>query len=206
MFAESNKTHLMYSTKNNTGFCPQLTAFIIHLLFCWFIISCESKRLKVQEQTPAASTGAYILIRDSLYTPSNGKEQGLTYKFNVDTSGYFLNSILVYLDGKKQQEIIVNQYIEKNHYELIDWNFDGNNDITVLISSGSGGNSYLIWNYDAKTKKYDYNKNLSERIGLGIDTVSKLITIYYRAGANEELRDTFRYVDGKLVSANKMNQ
>jgi len=185
---------------------PAINFFIIYLLFCWSIISCESKVFKIQEQTSADSTGAYILIGDSLYTQSKGKEEGMSYKFHVDSSRYFLKSISVYLSGKKQQEIIVNQYIQNNHYELIDWNFDGNNDITVLISSGSGGNTYLIWNYDAKTKQYYFNKDLSERIGLGIDTVFKLITIYYRAGANEELRDTFRYVNDKLVLGNKMNR
>ena len=140
----------------------------------------------------------YKLLNDSIIcNPIAGKEQ-LSYKFNLDSSGYFLKSIIVYSDFKKIQKITVNQMVEGNNFQLRDWNFDGYKDISVLSSSGSGGRTYFIWNYVPKSYRYSYNKTLSGYIGLEMDSISKYIIFHYRAGYPEEKWDTFSYINNKL--------
>jgi hypothetical protein len=140
----------------------------------------------------------YQLLYDSIIcNPVKGKEQ-LSYKFNLDSISDSLKSIIVYSDFKKIQKISVNQMVEENNFQLIDWNFDGYKDITVLEFAGSAGLSYLIWNYSPKSSKYVYNKTLSDRQGLEIDSISKYIIFHYRAGYPEEKWDTFSYVNNKL--------
>ena len=52
----------------------------------------------------------------------------------------------------KIQEIIANKSFEKKEFKLIDCNFDGYKDISVLYNCGSGGCAYWIWNYSAEKK------------------------------------------------------
>jgi hypothetical protein len=126
-----------------------------------------------------------------------GKEQ-ISYKFNVDTSGYYLKTIIVYSRNLPIQNIIVEKIIEGREFSLIDWNFDGYKDIAVLDNCGSGGCSYLIWNYSKETGQYCYNEDLSEILGLEIDNISKHIIFHYRAGWSEESWDSLQYVNDKL--------
>jgi len=46
--------------------------------------------------------------------------------------------------------------------------------------------------------KYIYNKELSEVIGLELDTFNQYIIFHYRAGFSEENWDTLKYKDNKL--------
>lgn len=140
----------------------------------------------------------YELLNDSIIcNPVLGKER-FSYKFNFDSTGYFLKSIIIYSDFKKIQKISVNKMVEENKFQLLDWNFDGYKDISVLSSSGSGGSTYFIWNYSPKSSKYVYNKTLSVHQGLEMDSISKYIIFNYRAGYPEEKWDTFNYVNNKL--------
>ena len=82
---------------------------------------------------------------------------------------------------------------------MIDWNFDGYKDISVLSNCGSGGCSYWIWNYVPKSDKYVYNKRLSEYIGLERDPIKEQIIFHYRAGFQEEFWDYYKYEKSKLV-------
>ncbi|MGV8944893.1 MAG: XAC2610-related protein [Lutibacter sp.] len=128
--------------------------------------------------------------------------RGFSYKFNIDSSGYLLKSIIVYSDNIKVQEIIANKEMwpegQVKNFQLIDWNFDGFKDITVLYNCGSGGCAYWIWNYSPKINKYIYNNKLSEVLGLEIDTISKYIVFHYRAGYSEERWDSLQYINNKL--------
>jgi hypothetical protein len=122
----------------------------------------------------------------------------LNYKFNVDSSGYFLKSIIIYSDNIPIQIIEANKEIERKDFQLVDWNFDGYKDISVLYNCGSGGCAYWIWNYSKENEKYYYNNDLSEYLGLEIDTISKFIILHYRAGYNEENWDSLQYKNNKL--------
>ncbi|WP_298288945.1 hypothetical protein [uncultured Lutibacter sp.] len=121
-----------------------------------------------------------------------------SYKFNADSTGHLLKSITVYSEGSKIQEIIANKATYDKKYGLIDWNFDGYKDITVLYNSGSGGCAYWIWNYSQNDGKFYYNDRLSEKLGLEIDPASKYIIFHYRAGWPEERWDTLKYLNNKL--------
>ena len=105
----------------------------------------------------------------------------------------------MYSDLIKVQEITANKEISEKKYQLIDWDFDGYKDITVLDNCGSGGCSYWIWNYSPVNGKYYYNKELSEVLGLEIDTTSKFIIFHYRAGYSEESWDSLQYKNNKLT-------
>ena len=121
-----------------------------------------------------------------------------SFKFNMDSAGDLLKTIGVYSSNKLVQKIIANKDIAQNKFELIDWNFDGYKDISVLYGCGSGGCNYWIWNYSPKLNKYIYNKELSEVIGLELDTFHQYIIFHYRAGFSEENWDTLKYKDNKL--------
>ncbi len=125
--------------------------------------------------------------------------RALSFKFNVDSSGYLLKTINIYSDNKQIQRIIANKEIEHNQFQLIDWNFDGYKDISVLYNCGSGGCAYWIWNYSSKENRYIYNKELSEVLGLEIDTTDQYIVFHYRAGYSEENWDSLKYKDNKLL-------
>lgn len=125
--------------------------------------------------------------------------RALSFKFNVDSSGYLLKTINIYSDNKQIQRIIANKEIYRNEFQLIDWNFDGYKDISVLYNCGSGGCAYWIWNYSSKENRYIYNKELSEVLGLEIDTTDQYIVFHYRAGYSEENWDSLKYKDNKLL-------
>jgi hypothetical protein len=181
-------------------------------LFTFILFSCTSNPIETAgvESTMPIDSGQfakmlkqeirldYKLFKDSIIcNPIAGKEQ-LSYKFNLDSTDDFLKSIFVYSDFKMIQKINVNQMVEGNKFHLLDWNFDGYKDITVLSNSGTGGSTYFIWNYLPKSSKYIYNKTLSGNIGLEMDSISKYIIFHYRAGYSEEKWDTFNYVNNKL--------
>jgi hypothetical protein len=138
------------------------------------------------------------VLSDSISTIAPDGYTQLSYKFNVDTSGNFLTSIFIYSDLIKVQEIKTNKFIQGKKFSLIDWNFDGYKDITVLDNCGSGGCAYWIWNYSPKKNRYIYNEKLSEVLGLEIDTIGKYVVFHYRAGFPEEFWDTLEYKNNKL--------
>lgn len=181
-----------------------MKAVKLYSLFLLVICSCISENNKnvltdVDSDSlnaiPQTNTGENIFEKDSII---DGTSQ-LSFKFNIDSSGAILNSIFVYLKSNKVQEIIVNKKIDNKEFQLVDWNFDGYKDISVKSNCGSGGCTYWIWDYIPKRKTFFYNKELSDRIGLEIDTISKYIIFHYRAGYSEENWDSFQYQNNKLL-------
>jgi hypothetical protein len=179
---------------------------LIYLTFC----SCNPKNtdkkinLKAVEIDTSKITQReylldYFVEGDSIWTKAIEGRPKLSYKFNLDSTGYILKSILVYSDAIKVQEIIANKDIEKKEFRLVDWNFDGHKDISVLYNCGSGGCAYWIWNYSPENGKYYFNKELSEVLGLEIDIAGKFIIFHYRAGYPEEYWDTLQYKKNKLT-------
>jgi hypothetical protein len=177
------------------------------LLFC----SCNSRNRESNndKQLPKDSSNMVSCINnfsgsssgDSIPPTKIDGLRALSFKFNVDSSGYLLNTINIYSDNKQIQRIIANKEIERNQFQLIDWNFDGYKDISVLYNCGSGGCAYWIWNYSSKENRYIYNMELSEVLGLEIDTTDQHIVFHYRAGYWEEYWDSLKYKDNKLIFA-----
>ena len=182
----------------------------LYTLIFIFFYSCYTKNEEKKSTLNAVDTDTtnykiktiqsdYIVLGDSIVTLKKEGYPQLSYKFNLDSSGDFLKSIVVYSDKVKIQKIILNiqKHVEK--LELIDWNFDGYKDISILYNSGSGGSSYWIWNYSPKTRKYYFNKELSEVLGLEIDTEEKAIIFHYSEGYSREYWDTLQYKNNKLT-------
>jgi hypothetical protein len=170
----------------------------LSILYIFFFFSCDLKMEKMEKSLTSFELD-YIILGDSIVTKKNDSYPQLSYKFNIDTIDNNLKSIFCYSDLKKVQVILVNKFIDKFKFQFIDWNFDGYNDLTVLSNCGSGGCAYLIWNYSIKNRKYYFNEELSEVLGLEIDTVSKYIVFHNRAGYNLENWDSFKYVNNKLT-------
>lgn len=177
------------------------------------IYSCNSKNsIKENALTPNNTVSSdndkqmnqldYLLIGDSIYVKKKGIVPQFSYKFNIDSSKQLLKSIIIYSDNIKVQEIVANKEMWNNgnveKFQLIDWNFDGFKDITVLYNCGSGGCAYWIWNYSENDGKYYYNSELSEKLGLEIDITSKYIIKHYKAGYSEEWWDSLQYVNNEL--------
>jgi hypothetical protein len=185
-----------------------ITALIIILLF----YSCNLKKtelnndnqpLKSELSTDSIPPTKIDEIKSELYTDSIPPTKidgmrSLSFKFNTDSSGIILKTINVYSENKQIQKIVVDKVIERLNFELIDCNFDGYKDISVLDNCGSGGCAYLIWNYSSKKNRYIYNEKLSQILGLEIDTVNQYIVFHYRAGFPEEMWDSLKYINNKL--------
>ena len=123
------------------------------------------------------------------------------FKFITDTAGDSLKTIRVYSKNKLLQEIMVNDVFETEikKYEIVDVNFDGFKDILVLKGSGSGGNTYWVWNYSIKDNNFHFNNQLSDRFGLEIDSVHDQIMFSYSGGSHVKELDTFKYKNDKLI-------
>ena len=174
-------------------------------LIIMFFSSCCLKENKSDKILTNAEPG-YLILEDSIIAIGNEFNPKISYKFNLDKANHILKSIFIYSDLKKIQEIIVNKDINELKVKFIDWDFDGYKDISVLSNSGSGGCEYLIWNYSKINGGYSYNKELSEVLGLEIDSISKFIIFHYRAGWQEEHWDSLKYVNSKLTLIKAVTQ
>ena len=127
----------------------------ILLMTSLLFLSCNSSKSKSyndnQLQKDSVDAGSIendileILDRDSIPPSKFDGLRALSFKFNVDSLGHLLKTIEVYSNNKHIQKIIANKEIERNEFQLIDWNFDGYKDISVLYNCGSGGCAYWIW-------------------------------------------------------------
>ena len=174
-----------------------LISFLL-LAGCMQEVKQESK-IELDASLGIIETYPYEVLSDSIIEHNIGGSAKLSFKFNVDSTGYFLKSIIIYKNNNKYQVIRANKDIQYNDFRLIDWNFDGFKDITVLYNCGSGGCAYWIWNYSDKTKKYYYNSELSGILGLEIDSISEYIIFHYRNGWPEEYWDSLKYINNKLT-------
>ncbi len=178
---------------------------IIILLFC----SCNSRNSDSDKDNCLQKDSANTISSINNFSESSSVDsipptkidgfRALSFKFNLDSSGSLLKTINVYSENKQIQRIIANKEIQHNEFQLIDWNFDGYKDISVLYNCGSGGCAYWIWNYSSKENSYIYNKELSEVLGLEIDTTDKFIVFHYREGNSNEKWDSMQYKDSKLL-------
>jgi len=188
--------------------------FLLFISFC----SCNIKNKQLPKNDNSIEADSYetnlkidiLSVNDSIVGDKIEGAPQLSYKFNIDSTGYLLKSIIVYSDGSKIQEIIANKQLgsigNSERFQLIDWNFDGFKDISIYDAWGSGGRTYLIWNYSEKDGRYYYNTRLSEYLGLEIDPVSKYIIFHYRAGYESEYWDSLQYVNNKLKFVKGLHQ
>ena len=125
----------------------------------------------------------------------------LTIKFIVDSSGDvdILKSIKIYSGHRLIQKIIVNKELWVHEFSLDDYNFDGYKDIIAVAFPGQHGDSFWIWNYSPRDKRFYYNKYLSDQMGLFLDRRFRHIQIYTHQSGSEGGVDTYKYNRDKLV-------
>ena len=184
-----------------------MNKLLIILSVFLIIVSCkhESPKQVVSKPSKHIAKIKPLVFKDSISGKINAEMGVLGFKFEVDTIEGKLRKIKIYEDGKIYQTIVANKEIDligNNHhktYQLIDWNFDGYKDITVFGEWTVSGSRYLIYNYSPKRKKFIYNVELSYKLGLNIDSISKYIVFDYRNSMDrEEFWDTCRYVNNRL--------
>lgn len=83
-----------------------------------------------------------------------------------------------------------------------DYNFDGYNDIASTVGDGSGFqavDTYLIFLYNPKTKKFEYNKKLSELENISLDTQKKEIYEFFGYREDGFRRDGYVWSDAGVL-------
>jgi hypothetical protein len=141
----------------------------------------------------------YVVMGDSIICNEPMKQVQQCIVFAIDKSNNKLSAIMIYEQHKIAQEISVNKILERRQFRLIDWNFDGYKDITVLANRGSGGPCYFIWNYSPTLHRYTYNQDLSELSGLSMNSEAKQIISSYRFGWERASWDSFSYEQNTLA-------
>ena len=88
--------------------------------------------------------------------------RALSFKFNVDSSGYLLKTINIYSDNKQIQRIIANKEIEHNQFQLIDWNFDGYKDFINpnQEASGAGGEFFNVYLFNPAKHVFEFSNEI----------------------------------------------
>jgi len=113
----------------------------LYILICLIFCSCNSKNKDKKYNIKAIETESskniedtnlldYYLKGDSIMCKANKGLPQLSYKFNLDSTGYFLKTIHVYSNFIKIQEITANKHIERKEFDSIYFNLKMDLDIT----------------------------------------------------------------------------
>jgi len=182
--------------------------FVFSFIFSLLLVSCSNSEEqgdvpKSKENSDDVEYVENLENSDTIPPVKIGNGVDFSFKFiriMDPKEDNLLSSIIVYNKQNLHQKLEVNESDYYNQYKLIDCNFDGFKDIMVLINSGSGGSTYLVWNYDIQTGIYKYNSDLSNVFGLGIDSKNKNVVFRTRGGWQEEGAIYHKYDNGKLVA------
>jgi hypothetical protein len=121
---------------------------------------------------------------DTLYTFPLHQADSITVRLQIDSS------IVSAIELSSKQTIDLsemNHPVEAFKLGAIDLNFDGYNDLRILNNEGATGNNwYDTWLYNQKTKTFVKNQFLTQSTSVMVDTSSRKILTYHRAGACEE--------------------
>lgn len=177
--------------------------YIISLILFTLLVACNNKSIKkstcydslIYKSHGSLTDNTIVDFSDTVDTYMGN--DFYSFKLNLDLNNEIDKYIQVYLNGQKHQKIKFTDYVEGNYIQLIDWNFDAFRDISVVYSSGSGGISYMIYNFNPIKGTFLKDKKLSGK-GLLIDSVNHFIVDHWRTGADSENWDTCTYENGKL--------
>ena len=166
---------------------------LLALLFTFFSCSEEKKREKAHtiEQKD----------RPTLYAKYGNSVGNLEFIPKLDILRK--NSIIVKSGNKVFQTIKLKAPLPEE-FELIDWNFDGYKDVSILNPSGSAGVTYEIYNYDKVKNRFILNKELLDNY-LQIDSIHQRVVFTFSSGCDIKNRDTMKYVNNKLVFEKGLN-
>lgn len=86
----------------------------------------------------------------------------------------------------------------KEHYEFIDFNFDGVEDFYIAVSSENDVINYYCWLYNETSKLYEYSKDLSALKNISVDAEQHLIVSKLTEDGGEKI-SCYKWVDGVLT-------
>jgi hypothetical protein len=135
-----------------------------------------------------------------------GLDNRCSLAFIVDDKTEYLKSIQVFIEDIEIQKIDFETPKLKINYQFVDWDFDGIKDLTILDNCGSGGCNYQIWNFDPITDKFVYNKQLSNRLGIELDSEKEQLIFHYREGFNHEFWIFKKYENKKLITTKTIDR
>lgn len=93
----------------------------------------------------------------------------------------------------------------KNVLTLVDANFDGYQDLQILVQCGGTGNcSYNFYLYDPKTEEFVYNSFLSGLSTPSFDADKKQVTTSSNSSASDTQSETYQYKDGQYTLSRKV--
>jgi hypothetical protein len=177
--------------------------YIISLFLFTLLVACNNNSIKkstcydslIYKSHGSLTDNTIVDFSDTVDTYMGN--DFYSFKLNLDPNNEINKYIQVYLNGQRHQKIKFTDYVEGNYIQLIDWNFDGFRDISIVYSSGSGGISYMIYIFNPIKGTFVKDKKLSGK-GLLIDSVNHFIVDHWRTGADSENWDTCTYENGKL--------
>ena len=106
----------------------QLKTVNLYILLCLILCSCNSNNEDMKYNIKAIETESskiiedtnkldYYLRGDSIMCKAIKGLPRLSYKFNLDSTGYFLKTIHVYSNFIKIQETTANKHIERKEFD-----------------------------------------------------------------------------------------
>ncbi len=134
---------------------------------------------------------------------SFGKDKNFIDCFQVvnasTTIGYFLTAP----DAQKGREnlgLFVGEFSAENIFNSEDYNFDGYNDLSVIIERGATGNiSSIFYLFNPINQKFEYNQELTDFGISSVDESKKELYVYWNWCAGCHVTYTYKYIDGKLT-------
>ncbi len=143
------------------------------------------------------------------WTPQ--KAQHAEFDFKVSCSGEsgdsFTDGIAIYKKGHKEIYQLITGHDGDSHnicedqIEVLDANFDGHLDISLPTQNGGAGpnSSDYFFLFDAKTKKFQFNQNLSDLVSAGFDPKHKEVTSSWRGSCCDHGSETYRFINRRMV-------
>ena len=132
-----------------------------------------------------------LVVITGVFTACNGKgdteNTSTTVAEGQEQKGYSIEidqkDAVISKDGKKIQKIkfpkdvdyIVNIGYARSHYEFIDMNFDGKEDLYIAVSKIDNIINYFCWIYDAEKDEFVYSEALSALKNISVDSKNKKI-------------------------------
>jgi hypothetical protein len=139
---------------------------------------------------------------------SNFKKERLK-QLNTDKGIYsFLlkndTTLTVFLNNQKIQELKTKISVSLTDFYISDWNFDGYDDLFILVNQGNTASAYQIWNYEPASGKFQLDVELSDEMGLEKDDEKKQIIIHYREGWQLEYWRKYKFKGDSMVFINQL--
>ncbi len=149
--------------------------------------ACGDKTEDNTTETTAATTGTGVELGGVVV--EIGKDNAVIKEdgFVVQTLKYPENS-KVKFDLEYAQE----------HYEFIDFNFDGVNDFYIATSTEDGVINYYCWLYNETTELYEYSKDLSALKNISVNADKHMVISTIPQSEGNKIT-CYKWVDGVLT-------